>query len=187
MKKFKNFLIIFIVVIVFGVIVAGVYGLTGGFTTTDVKSFALVRDGKYILSDAKGVLLRNEETFTVKAYGKDKDISASITPIELEEDYYFYVDEYEYSWNEDIVKSEEDLSQYFDIQIDQDKNTVTVRGSTGDVLKAFAGEQTLEMPSLPSADMFRLAITCGDSTMNLNCSIMSAVTGVYLSTYNITL
>ena len=183
MKMLGRIVLTVVLVAVIAFIAALVYTLTNGFSS-DVKSFMLIRDGEYILSDVSGVTICEGETFDVYHYDDDEKISAKIVPIEIEGDYNFTIDGYEYSWNADVVRYVKDFSSYFAIAIDQDKNTVSISGPLKSALEKYAaslGGTLGGMQPLPSSDLFRIEISSDGSTIGLGCNMTSRVAGICLS------
>lgn len=162
-----------------------IFSLTNGFTS-DIKSFAVMRGENYILNDTSGILLVEEETFTIKHYSGDSDISAKIYPMNLSEDYRFEVDGHEYSWNKDVIPRVKDFSDYVDITVNQKDNTVKIVGKPSTFLQRYAekganGKTTKLLDTLPDEDMFRLEITSGGATITLKCRLAAQATGIVFS------
>lgn len=160
---------------------------TNGFQS-GLKSFALMRDGSYIYNDTTAYKVYAGDVFTVKHYDKDKDdISVKIVPVKTSQDFRFYVDGLEYSWNSNIVPYYTDFTPYFGVSVDQTANTITFKNATQNALKEFAkaklgssGEVSF-VKSLPSEDMFKVEITSNDSTIALSGWIYSKPTELKLA------
>lgn len=175
--------IAFIIVCAF--VSAIIYNLTNGYTEK-IKPFYIERENGYKIYNDKGnVRIINREKFEVHHYGgKDKEISVSLRPIKVVGDYKFYLDGLEYSWNIDVVRYNQDFAPYFDVYVDQEKNTVEIRGNLNTALKYYAAEGGNELTGLEKMsykDMFCLTITSGKSSIELDCCIVSDVLGLTLS------
>lgn len=170
-------------------------GWTDG-TETIGAPFVVYQDENetpYSTEISNGVVIEETATFTVKHSVDDAEITVKATPIRLQNDYTFYCynskgQGYAYSWNKEIIgarQDEIDICQYFDIDIDQESNTIKVTGTTANALGGFAKSEfangTYKLPVMPTQDMFCLAITTGGKTMKLNCSFKSKATGINLS------
>ena len=186
MKKIGRPLIGLIAFILIIAIVVALYVGTNGFQS-GLKSFALMRDGSYVYNDTKAYKVYAGDVFTVKHYDKDKDdISVKIVPVKTKEDFRFYVDGLEYSWNSNIVPYYTDFTPYFGVSVDQAVDTVTIKNATLSALKEFAraklgssGEVSF-VTTLPQEDMFRVEITSDESTMVLSGWIYSKITEIKL-------
>ena len=179
MKKIGRPLIGLIAFVLIVAIAVALYVGTNGFQS-GLKSFALMRDGSYVYNDTTAYKVYAGDVFAVKHYDKDKDdISVKIVPVKTKEDFRFYVDGLEYSWNSNIVPYYTDFTSYFGISVDQGANTVAIKNATLSALKEFAraklgssGEVSF-VTALPKEDMFRVEITSDDSTMVLSGWIYS--------------
>lgn len=183
MKKVGKIILAIVIAVIIAVVSALVYTLTNGFTS-DVKNFMLIRDGEYILADTQGVSIHGGETFEVYHYDEDDDISVKIIPLEIENDFMFTLSGYDYSWNSDVVRYSEDFTNFFTVEIDQDKNTVNISGRLQTILQKYAEtlNGTLEsMQGLPASDMFRLSVTTDKSTLSLDFRILANVESISLS------
>ena len=173
MKNGIRFLIGIMVVCFFAGISAGIYFLTDGLKKdVAVKPFVVIRNDEYILSDTKGLSFSGKETFFVKHYVEDDEISVQLKPIELKEDYTFEIDGKIYSWNSDVVRYASIFITGFTLAIDQELNEVTVEGSLLSGIKAYAKQADLLgkvfLDNIPKADMFRLSITTAGSKIDLD-------------------
>lgn len=182
MKKFLTWLIVIVIIALLTIAAAIGYTLTDGFKKS-AKPFAIVRNEGYIFNDTTSVTFTAGETFAIKHYGTDKKISAKLLAQRTSEDFSVYVEDCEYVWNTDVAGSEGvDMTEYFDIRIDQDNNTVTICSSLLEGLtKYFSGAAvTLKTPSIPQ-DIFRLEIETSGTIIALGCRIVAPVTKITVS------
>ena len=185
------------IVVVLAVIAAlagigiAIYKLVGNVQEETKKGettgFVVEYQDQTLEASAGGAVFTNTETFSVVQSGSDLEIFAKIYAKKLPEDYEWQVakDGQEtpdtYRWNSDFVG--EDFTEYFDVAVNQDANTVTVTGTVKELLTSYAARRdaTLEsMAALPNVDMFVLEITAGDHSMSIGFR-------VYAPVYSITL
>ena len=139
-----------------------------------------------------GIEINETETFVVEHLGEDMEIQAKISPAFVANDYNFTLNGLPYSWNADIVEYKYDIGQHMSIEIDQEKNTVTVNGTLGKALQGYAlydaGDiNALSMHSTVTADMFCLEISSGGKTMRLNCTFYANPVNIKISENHIIL
>lgn len=160
------------------------YSLTNGFTAVP-KAFSLTYNEKRILNNTVEMTLHTGDVFSVKHYGKDDRINATLEPLYIDGDYTFFVGEEEYSWNKDVLKSQIEVSNEF-FSVRQEENEVCVVGTVYAYLQEFAAEENLEgevqiVAPLPAKDMFEISIKTSDSTIRLCCRIYALVESIELS------
>lgn len=174
-----------IVIILLAFITAVIFVATNNFTIAP-KTFAIVYEDKRILNDKSELKFSTGDTLELKPYGDDAEIDVTITMLKVYGDYMFEIGDREYSWNNDVVLSK-NAYKYLNVlvAIDQEQNTIKIVNGIRDMLEAYAtgegveGEVKLINP-LPQEDMFVLAVTTGDNTINLSCMLYSAVSGISL-------
>lgn len=196
-KKKSNIFFTILLVIAFAFVAALGYNLLrkDGNGSSKVKNFAVYqgdsKDG--IFNDQGGVIFYETETFHVQHFFGDEKIEASIEAIEVADDYAFTITRtiqdkavpLSYTWNSSIVGTGEGetLAELFELTIDQESDTVSIAGTVGNALTAYAGNMggTATLPILPNEDLFQLKIESGGSTITLGLRVMANAQAVALS------
>lgn len=178
MKKFLQTLAIFLV---FVVLVGVISNITDAFTSSNDKSFGVIVGEEEYRVDTAELSVTQGETLKIKHYDGDEKIKLKVTAVAVARDWYFEVGGLLYSWNQNVVRKGVDLTQFFDIKIDQEANTITVNGTMSGMLTKFYNGSEIAFPNvLPSADMLQFEIKSGD-TIKLYCNVGAKVTGITLS------
>ncbi|MBE5751032.1 MAG: hypothetical protein E7357_01320 [Clostridiales bacterium] len=189
-KSFGEKILVIVVVLVFIAALAGIgvtiYKLFGNVQEETKKGettgFVVDYQDKTLEESAGGVVFTETETFSIRQSGADSAISAKIYAKKLPEDYEWkFAKEGQetpdtYRWNTDFVG--EDFTEYFDVAIDQDENTVTVTGTVKELLTSYAARRdaTLEpMSALPNEDMFVLEIMAGNHSMAIGFHVYAPI------------
>lgn len=189
--KIVEIVVVLVVVAALAGIGVAIYKLVGNVQeetkTAETTGFVVDYQDKTLEESAGGVVFTETETFSIRQSGADSAISAKIYAKKLPEDYEWkFAKEGQatpdtYRWNTDFVG--EDFTEYFDVTVDQDENTVTVTGTVKELLTSYAARRdaTLEpMAALPNEDMFVLEIAAGEHSMAIGFH-------VYASVYSLTL
>lgn len=188
MKMTKKFLIVFFSTIGFLFIVGVLCGLwlnkdeERKYDDLTVSTIATTYE-----EDATGEKLYAGDTLTVSTEDESK-ITAKVTALELSEDVTFTINGESCTWNEDVAG--EDLTDYFAIAIDQEQNTVTIGATLQEALQKYAEKiagvgAKIALGTLPVSDMFRLTVSVGDQSLNVDFSALSEGTKLTLDTENI--
>ncbi|MBQ8685137.1 MAG: hypothetical protein IJ514_03075 [Clostridia bacterium] len=184
-KKIASLITIVLSLTLVGILVFIVYGLF----KTDFNGFGLEHKGKEILTNTANVVLTEGDVITLKYYYGDMgDIKVYMKPVEVAEDFEFTIDGEVKSWNTDIVKSNTvDHSKLLEFYIDNVANTVTVKGSVKQGLKAvFEAEKVSWAGFLPVEDMFYIMIESGDTTITLSSRIYAQTEKISIGNEDIT-
>lgn len=188
MKMAKKFLIVFFSTIGFLFIVGVLCGLwlnkdeERKYDDLTVSTSATTYE-----EDATGEKLYAGDTLTVSTEDESK-ITAKVTALELSEDVAFTINGESCTWNEDVAG--EDLTEHFAIAIDQEQNTVTIGATLQEALQKYAEKiagvgAKIALGTLPASDMFRLTVSVGDQSLNVDFSALSEGTKLTLDTENI--
>lgn len=178
MKKFLQTLAIFLV---FVVLVGVIVNVTDAFTPSNDKSFGVIVGEEEYRVDTAELSFVQGEALKIKHHDGDEKIKLKVTALAVPLDWYFNVGGMQYSWNQHVVRKGADLTQFFDITIDQEANTITINiGLIGMLKKFYNGSEILLTNSLPSADMLRFEIKSGD-TLTLTGNVETKETGITLS------
>ena len=184
MKKFLQTLAIFLV---FVVLVGVISNITDAFTSSNEKSFGVIVGEEEYRVDTAELNITQGKTLKIKHYDGDEKIKLKVTAVAVARDWYFENGGMLYSWNQQVVRKGADLTQFFDIKIDQEANTITVSGSISDMLtKYYNGSEIGIVEKLPTASMLCFEIKSGD-TLKLYCNVYATVSGVTLSDNNVML
>lgn len=177
MKKFLQTLAIFLV---FFVLVGVISNITDAFTSSNDKSFGVIVGEEEYRVDTAELSFTQGEAVKIKHYDGDEKIKLKVTAIAVPRDWYFEVGGLLYSWNQHVVRKGADLTEFFDIKIDQEANTITINGTMSGMLKKFYNDEITLPNTLPSADMLQFEIKSGD-TLKLYGNVGAKVTGIKLS------
>lgn len=181
MKKFLQTLAIFLV---FVVLVGVIVNVTDAFTPSNDKSFGVIVGEEEYRVDTAELSFVQGEALKIKHHDGDEKIKLKVTALAVPLDWKFKVggaDGLNYSWNQHVVGKGADLTEFFDITIDQEANTITINiGLIGMLKKFYNGSEILLTNSLPSADMLRFEIKSGD-TLTLTGNVETKETGITLS------
>ena len=151
--------------------------------TASTSSFVVQVQDKELKSSSGGLVFTSSETFSLITNGADSDIFAKITCKKLPQDYAFRATKDsetwdDFSWNTGFA-SVEDMTRFFDVSVNQDKNTVTVKGTFKEaVTKCLQrkGYKTIEFyEEVPNVDMFVLDLTQGDAFMTIGFHVYAPV------------
>lgn len=188
MKKFLQTLAIFLV---FVVLVGVISNITDAFTSSNEKSFGVIVGEEEYRVDTAELSVTQGETLKIKHYDGDEKIKLKVTAVAVPRDWCFMVGSADgrqgYYWNQQVVRKGADLTQFFDIKIDQEANTITVNGSISDMLtKYYNGSEIAIVQKMPTASMLCFEIKSGD-TLKLYCNVYATVSGVMLSGNNVML
>lgn len=164
-------------------LIALLFSFISWFLNGGLNTFSVGYDDTIFTKDTENVSIIESGTFTVHYKDEDtNDIKAKLIAVELYEDFYFQADGITYSWNANVVRSKiQNFTDFVEITIDQEKNTVTVTGSLLSALqKAGNTEDIVLLSTLPNEDMFRLSIESGDTVIEIGCRIQSSVLGIIM-------
>lgn len=153
------------------------------FMNGGLNGFTITYGNETIRKNVDNIYILDSGTFTLNYKDKDTDdIKVKILAVELSEDLYFEADGKEYSWNQDIYRGKvQNFTDCFDVQIDNENNTITIQGNLLKALKkAGSVEEITFLSPLPTEDMFRLEISSGKTTIDIGCCIYSAVDNIEL-------
>lgn len=192
-KKITSVICAILIVLVLAAAGVGIYMMVGNINKETEKNegatgFTVEYQDKELSSSAGGVLFTTSETFKVVHTGADSEIFAKVKGKKLPEDYTFSMTKTvdgatqtdTYRWNSDM---QEDLTKYFDVTINQDTDTVTVKGTIKELLTSYAARRSATLntlSALPNVDMFVLEITAGDHTMAIGFHVYAPVYSVSL-------
>ena len=191
-SKIIEIVVVLVVIAALAGIGVAIYKLVGNVQEETKKGettgFVVEYQDKTLETSAGGVVFTNTETFSVVQSGADSEIFVKIYAKKLPQDYEFYLtstvegvqETNTYRWNSDFIVAREDLTEYFDVAVDQDKNTVTVTGTVKELLTSYAARSTRKatlepMNALPNVDMFVLEITAGEHSMEIGFHVYAPV------------
>ena len=161
--------------------------ITDGFTSSNNRSFGVIVAGTEYREDAQGLSFSQGETLQIKHYEGDEKIKLKVTAVAVPRDWDFKVGGTWHSWNQNVARKSADLTEYFDIKIDQDANTITINGTISGMLSGFYNGSKITLPNLlPTSNMLCLEIKSGD-TLKLYGNVHAKATGITLSDDNINL
>lgn len=177
-KGFKTFLGIVAGLLVVGIIAAAVW-----YIWIRAVPFTVTTQGQTYTQNTANIVILEQETFVIEhSDGEDEDIKATLTPMTVQGDYAFNDGEKSYSWNRDIVSGKVDLGEYLTVSVDQESNTITVKGTTSKALERWLyaknNSAKPDLPAMPDVDMFMLTITSGNTTLKFGLSLRSSVKAV---------
>lgn len=173
---------------VFVVLVGVISNITGAFTSSNDKSFGVIVGEEEYRVDTAELSFTQGETLKIKHHDGDEKIKLKVTAVAVPRDWYFEVGGEEMnSWNQQVVRKGADLTQFFDIKIDQEANTITINGTMSGMLKGYCnGSEIAIVEKMPTANMLCFEIKSGD-TLKLYCNVYATVSGVTLSDNNVML
>ena len=169
---------------VFVVLVGVISNITDAFTSSNDKSFGVIVGEEEYRVDTADLSFTQGETLKIKHHDGDEKIKLKVTAVAVPRDWYFEVGGMLYSWNQQVVRKGADLTQFFDIKIDQEANTITINGTmSGMLTKFYNGSEVAIVEKMPTANMLCFEIKSGD-TLKLYCNVYATVSGVTLSDHS---
>ena len=181
MKTLKKFAIVFFSCIGFLVVVGLVCSLTMNKTYNDMTfSYRAETHAESV----SGKTLYAGERIKVETEDKDK-LSATVTALSLENDVIFTIDGNVYTWNEKVAGT--DVSEAFAVSVNQTDRTITVQATLEEMLKAYAENVAgigaeIVYGILPVGDMFKLTVSVGEQSLDMDFSALSPATDLTLDT-----
>ncbi len=174
-------LIVLVIVALIGVVAK----FTGGFTS-DFKTFYVTVDGKDIMTTTNGYMvspknpMKVDIKYTFAGESDENGYSVKVVPNVIEaEDFDFTLDGEVYSY-----QGEKDVTKGFNIQYDETSFTISPKGvNTQEILQAVYPNNTIgDCVDKGYENMYSLIITSynGESSVIINFSVASAVTGITL-------
>ena len=189
LSKIIEMIFVFVVIAAFVGIGIGIYSLISNiFKETgkekesgETSSFVVLVQDRELETSAGGVVFTTSETFSLVTSGTDSEIFAKIKGKKTPQDYVIEAtkggETSTYSWNTDF--SVEDMTSFFDVEVDQDANTVTVNGTMKEAVTRYLkrrGFETITFPqNVPTSDMFVLELTQGDASMAIGFHVYAEV------------
>lgn len=171
------------VVLLFVFVVGLLFRATNGFSS-DVKTFALKRNGKEtILNDKSGLSFAETEQFEiVNVSTTSRTFSVKIYACGGTDFEYTYGAEDGYSWKEFAEAEQRDFTSCFDVVLLENRITIKRTDLDGILFRYDSQMRLSEGKSIPAGDMFELVVTCGEEKITLGFSVVyTAVEGIELN------
>ena len=176
----KNFLQTLAIFLAFVVLVGLISTITDGFTSSNNRNFGVIVADTEYREDAQGLSFSQGETLQIKHYEGDEKIKLKVTAVAVPRDWDFKVGGTWHSWNQSVARKSADLTEYFDIKIDQDANIITINGTISGMLSGYYNGSEITLPNkLPTSNMLCLEIKSGD-TLKLYGNLYATTTGISL-------
>ena len=170
-------LIVFVVVAI--VIALGVLAIP----SMRASDFALVYDGKYILSSERNVALEKGDEIEVRVFEGNGKLDVSVWAIKnTERNVTFTMADKDFEWNDDVAGAE--VTDFFDFEILQpdEKGQGKIKYLSGNELKVIEGfalgnEYEVTNGAAVPGDIFRMDVTIGTTTLYVyfSCVIVPEV------------
>lgn len=179
-KRKSKFSWAIVMILVVAALIGAVAYLTNGFQS-EIATFYVKYAGQTIVRDCTGLKVKSGEKFELGSVeGEVADYEVRIYASgTAATDFSFTIGGEEYSWYQDVVKNGWEFTDYFGVERNGSQFSFQTVGFSSVLQGRFPGREISWTGALP-AEVFRLEITAGKSTLKIGFQPYVDITGVEL-------